>query len=98
MALNYDDTFGSLFFIRIPDSCPDCGDPRYDTSCDAPGCTSTAFLCCGTGCDIEVDPEGGRCARAIAAETAEELFARINRERAAFGLDAIPTTQDGENS
>ena len=61
----------------------------YDTGCDAPGCRGYVCYGCGTGCDIEADPEHGQCATALAAESDEDYDARIDAERAAFGLPAL---------
>lgn len=83
MAVYYDTTTGQ--FAIIPDECGDCGDPLYDTSCGAPGCTGRCCMNCGTGCDLELDDEG-RCADAIAAESDKDREARWAAERAAFGL------------
>lgn len=92
MAISYHDATSG--FVIVPDECPDCGGPRYDTGCDAPGCHAAAFPCCGTGCDIEF--EGGRCATALAEEDEPDRAERIDRERAAFGLTRRPDEQDGD--
>ena len=83
MAIAYDEESGSLAIGS--DEC-ECGQPWYDTGCAAPGCLGQWCPECGTGCDIEVDPDGGTCATAIDAESDDEAEERINRERAAFGL------------
>jgi hypothetical protein len=83
----YYDTEAEEFMIG-PDTCPDCGEPLYDTGCDAPGCTARCCMNCGTGCDAETDPEG-RCAAALAEEDEEERCARFDAERAAFGLPPL---------
>lgn len=84
MAVCYDDETGGL--VIIPDECPDCGSPWYDTGCCAPGCFGQWCPECGTGCDIEVDPDHGACALAVDGESGGEAEERIDRERAAFGL------------
>jgi hypothetical protein len=85
MAVYYDDEAET--FAVSPDECPDCGEPRYDTGCAAPGCNGVAFPCCGTGCDIE--QEESRCQVALDNEDEDETEDRINRERAAFGLGEV---------
>lgn len=92
MAIGYDDDRAG--FVIIPDACPDCGGPRYDTGCDAPGCNAASFPCCGGGCDIEFD--NGRCATALAAESEQDRAERVDRERAAFGLPVLRDEQDGD--
>jgi len=79
----YDSEAGT--FAIASDYCADCGEPLYDTGCDAPGCTARCCMDCGTGCDIEADPDG-RCASALAAESEDDRDARFDAERAAFGL------------
>jgi anaerobic selenocysteine-containing dehydrogenase len=76
-------------FAIAPDDCEGCGEPLYDTGCDAPGCLGRCCMQCGTGCDIEFVPEDGRCATALDDEGDEEYADRINAERAAFGLPAL---------
>ena len=83
MAIAFDPVGG---LVIIPDECPNCGKPLYDTSCAAPDCHGRVCMDCGIGCDIEVDPEDGVCATAIAEESQEDALARINEERAACGL------------
>lgn len=83
MAVYYDTTTGR--FMISPEECGDCGAPLYDTGCDAPGCAARCCMDCGTGCDLELDDEG-QCATASAAESDEDHEARVNAERAAFGL------------
>ncbi len=75
-------------FVIDPTHCPDCDEELYVSACDAPGCNSLACQDCGTGCDLDfVDAEdGGRCASALEDEDEEDYDARINAERAAFGL------------
>jgi hypothetical protein len=94
MAVIYDEESGGLAIV--PDECPDCGQPWYDTGCAAPGCLGYCCMDCGTGCDIEFDPDAGRCANAIAEEGDEEAEARVNRERAAFGLSPLTAPIPGE--
>lgn len=72
-------------FTIAPDHCEDCGEPLHDTGCDAPGCHGFSCPDCGTGCDRDIDPDG-QCASALGDESDEEYTARINAERAAFGL------------
>lgn len=81
MPVTYDQETG---FSIVPEHCPDCGKPRYDTGCAAPGCDGYRCDACGAGCDAE-DGQG-RCATALAAESDEDYTARVNAERAAFGL------------
>lgn len=87
----YYDTEAEEFMIG-PDNCPDCGDPLYDTGCDASGCSSRCCMDCGTGCDIELNPDNGRCAAAIDAESDEDRDDRIDAERSAFGLAPLRDT------
>lgn len=77
-------------FVIDPGVCP-CGDDLVVTQCDAPDCNAQACETCGTGCDFDAlsVEDGGRCAAASAAMTEEERAARINAERAAFGLTPI---------
>jgi hypothetical protein len=89
MAVYYD-TDAEEFAIS-PDDCEDCGEPLYDTGCDAPGCQGRCCMDCATGCDIEIIGEGGRCATALAGESDEDYDARVNAERAAFGLSPVAT-------
>lgn len=96
MAIGYDDESGGIAFI--PNNCEDCGEPLYDTSCDAAGCSGRACVDCGTGCDIEFAPEDGRCATSLAEEGDDEYDARLDRERAFFGLPPVaemPSQQGG---
>lgn len=88
----YYDTDAESFAIA-PENCSDCGAPLYDTGCDAPGCLGFRCNECGTGCDVDIEPQDGTCARALADETDEDYTARINAERAAFGLS--PLTAEG---
>lgn len=46
--------------------CPDCGEPAYDSGCEADGCNGWGCQDCGTGCDLDfLDADnGGRCAAA----------------------------------
>ena len=87
MPIFYDDDAGVLAIGS--EYCGDCGAALYDTGCDAPGCRGYCCFGCGTGCDIEVDPEAGRCATALAEESDEDYTARVNAERAAFGLSPL---------
>ena len=86
MVVYYDGIIDA--FVIESDDCGDCHQPLYDTGCDAPSCNGRCCMDCGTGCDIEfvTAEQGGRCASALAEESDEEFGARINRERAAFGL------------
>lgn len=86
MAIAYDEESGTLAIIA--DEC-ECGSPWHDTGCDAPGCHGQWCPECGTGCDIEVAPEFGRCAEGLATESDEDYEARINASRAAFGLKPL---------
>lgn len=92
MAIYYDDEAET--FAVSPDHCPNCDDgeqdlytARNDTGCDAPGCSAARYDCCGTGCDSGLP--GSRCDAAADAESDEEREARIDRERAAFGLSKV---------
>lgn len=87
MAITYDTETGS--FAATPDFCDACGSPLYDTGCNAPGCLSRCCMDCGTGCDIEIDPEHGTCATALAEEDDEDYGAPFAAERAAFGLPPL---------
>lgn len=97
MAIRFDTDADE--FVIDPDRCPECGSPLYDTGCDAPGCNSLWCPDCGTGCDIEADPDSGRCANASAAESDDDYEDRVNAERAAFGLAPIgglEATEEGK--
>jgi hypothetical protein len=75
-------------FVIDPDHCTDCGEPLYDTGCDAPGCNGRCCQNCGTGCDLawlDAD-EDGYCATRLARESDTNRTGRVNRERAAVGL------------
>lgn len=87
MTIRYDTDAGSFAFL--PAKCQDCGGPLYDTGCEARGCDARLCPECGTGCDIEIEPDTGRCATALAEESDEDYTARINGERAAFGLSPV---------
>lgn len=76
-------------FAVMADDCGICGEALYDTGCDAPGCQGRCCMECGTGCDIEFAPEDGQCATTLAAEDDDAYAARVNAERAAFGLSPI---------
>ena len=95
MPIYYDDEAGTLAVGS--DECRSCGSPDYyDTGCAAPGCTGRYCTECYAGCDIEFSSLGrSRCAEAAAAESDEEAGARINRERAAFGLPPITANEEG---
>lgn len=50
----------------VPDErgCPDCGQPAYDSGCEAYGCNGWGCPDCGAGCDLDfADEETGRCAQ-----------------------------------
>jgi hypothetical protein len=89
MPVMFDDLSGG--FVIRSDDCEDCGQPLYQSGCDAAGCDGLACQDCGSGCDYDfVDLEdGGRCATAREAESDEDYAERVNRERAAFGLSPI---------
>lgn len=70
------------FYIQSP-TC-ECGGPLEETGCDAPGCRALACEDCGTGCDRGFP--GSRCDEAAEQESDEDYTARVNAERAAFGL------------
>lgn len=60
--------------LDTPDErgCHSCGQPAYDSGCEAPGCNGYGCPDCGTGCDIDfLDADESRCAQAI-AEAEEE--------------------------
>ena len=84
----YYDTEAESFAVAS-ETCGECGEPMYDTGCDAPGCLGYFCTVCGTGCDIEIDREHGTCAQAIAAEPDEDHDARVDAERGAFGLSPL---------
>jgi hypothetical protein len=86
VAVQYD--AGSGGFTIVPDECPE-GHPLYDTGCGAPGCDGWCCPECGTGCDVEFDPDGGQCATALDEESDDEYQARMAAERAAFGLSPL---------
>lgn len=46
--------------------CPDCGQPAYDSGCEADGCSGWGCPACGTGCDLDLvgAEDSGRCASA----------------------------------
>lgn len=90
MVVYFDDTAGQ---IKIGEDYCDEGHPLYDTGCGASGCNARCCMECGTGCDIEFAPTDGECALATAGESDEDYNARVNRERAAFGLS--PITEGG---
>lgn len=53
-------------FVVDSDDCPDCGEPLYQSGCDAPGCNGLACQDCGTGCDSHfVDTEDGAGAQPL---------------------------------
>lgn len=82
-------------FVIEPDDCPDCEQPLYHSGCVAPGCNGLACEDCGTGCDLEFSPAGeGECASALADEPEADRQARIDVERAAFGLSPIGSGVD----
>ena len=95
MPIMYDEDSGAIVHrVRTGG----CGQPLYDTGCDAPGCHGYCCMECGTGCDIEFDREHGRCATALAGESDEDYTERVNAERAAFGLNPLAAgteTTDG---
>lgn len=76
-------------FAISPEECPECEAPLYDTGCDAPGCIGRSCVECGSGCDIEADPDSGTCATALAEESDEDRDSRADTERAAFGLPPL---------
>jgi hypothetical protein len=87
MPIIYDEESGGLAVAS--ETCADCGAPLYDTGCDAPGCNGYCCMNCGTGCDIDIDGDSGRCSAALSAESDEDYDARVNAERAAFGLSPV---------
>lgn len=93
MPVYYDDEAGT--FAIASDEC-ECGQPWYDTGCAAPGCLGQWCPECGDGCDIEVSPEDGACAAAMAAESEEEAEERFKRERAAFGFSPLARNPEAE--
>ena len=93
MPIIYDEESGGLALQS--EFCEDCTRPLYDTGCDAPGCHGLCCMECGTGCDIDLD-DTGRCATALAGESDEDYDARVNAERAAFGLSPLAAEAGGE--
>ena len=87
MPIYYDEGAGMLAIGS--ENCGDCGEPLYDTGCDAPGCRGYCCMDCGTGCDIETSPAHGSCIAALTGESDEDYDARVNAERAAFGLPPV---------
>jgi len=89
MPVYYDENAGTLAIGS--DDCESCGSPNYyDTGCAAPGCMGRYCTDCYAGCDIEARSFGrSRCEDALDAESDEEAAARVNAERAAFGLTPI---------
>jgi hypothetical protein len=87
MPIIYDEESGGL---AVASETCECGEPYYDTGCDAPGCNGYRCIDCGTGCDLDFD-DTGRCWTAMASESDEDYSARVNAERAAFGLSPIAT-------
>ena len=85
MPIMYDEDSGAI--VIGSNWC--CGEPLYDTGCDAPGCLGYCCMECGDGCDIEFDRDHGRCATALAEESDEDYTERVNTERAAFGLSPL---------
>lgn len=86
MPLYYDHELGAV--SSCSRTCADCGQVMLDTGCDAPRCLGYRCNDCGTGCDIDLDDEGG-CASALAAEGGGAYTTRMNAERAAFGLPSL---------
>lgn len=43
--------------------CPYCGEPAYDSGCEAPGCNGWGCPDCGAGCDLDFvsAEDGGQC-------------------------------------
>jgi len=76
-------------FVIIPDECPDCDADLYDSGCDAPSCPGRGCQECGWGCDLDFAGGDGRCAQALADEDDGDRAARIDAERAAFGLSPL---------
>jgi hypothetical protein len=91
MPIVYDEESGDLAVAS--DHCGDCGQPLYDTGCDALGCNGYCCFNCGTGCDIDL-ADDGRCATALAEESDEDYTDRVNAERAAWGLSPIQSSPD----
>jgi hypothetical protein len=89
----WDDQDAAL--VIVSEDCPDCGEGLYDTGCDAPGCAGFCCMDCGTGCDMEFNPENGACVRALDDESEDERAERIDRERAAFGLSPVSHADAG---
>lgn len=77
-------------YMLIPDHCPQCDRPAYDSGCGAPGCLGMGCRDCNWGCDLDfVDEADSRCARASAAEDREVQTRRLSAERAAFALGEV---------
>ena len=81
-------------FVRVPDDCPDCGEPLYDSGCDAPGCLGRGCQGCGWGCDLDFAGDLSDCAAAIEAESPDVRDARVDAERAAYGLPPVSDTTE----
>lgn len=92
MVVRYDtDKHG---FVIDSGICEGCGEPMYDSGCDAPGCNGFGCQDCGLGCDIDFLPdEYSRWAAAIADEDPDDRLARDNEER---GLRAAAAGQRRE--
>lgn len=85
-------------FVIDSETCRDCGQPLYDSGCDAPGCNGFGCQDCGLGCDRDFLPKDlSRCAAATAAEDPQERLERANKERAALGLSPL-TADESEES
>jgi hypothetical protein len=85
MPIIYDEESGGL---AVASETCECGEPYYDSGCDAPGCAGYRCIDCGTGCDLDLD-DTGRCATALAGESDEDYTERVNAGRAAFGLSPL---------
>jgi hypothetical protein len=85
MPIIYDEESGGL---TVASETCECGEPLNDTGCDAPGCNGYRCSDCGTGCDLDFD-DTGRCWTAMASESGEDYSARVDAERAAFGLSPV---------
>jgi hypothetical protein len=86
MTVYFDSTTDALAVAA--DNCGTCGQSLYQSGCTARGCNGLGCEDCGLGCDLDFvsAAEGGRCATALAQEPEQDREARINAERAKFGL------------
>lgn len=61
--------------LDTPDErgCHSCGQPAYDSGCEAPSCNGWGCPDCGTGCDLDfLDEVDSACARELIDESEDE--------------------------